>query len=112
MPSYNVEITDEFYKSFKIKITLPLLRINSTVGAWRVLENGFIKLENGTTRRQKSESGWNSTHMLIVSPENEWGIKLNDWDDYISVNDEGKGFIHQSWVTGLRPGPISWALVS
>jgi outer membrane phospholipase A len=112
MPSYNIEITDEFYKSFKINITLPLLRIDPTGGTWRALETGFIKENQGTTQREKSKSGWNSTHLLIVSPENEWGIKLNDWDNYISVNDEGTGFIQQPWVTGLRPGRISWAIVS
>ena len=43
--------------------------------------------------------------------ENTWGIKLEYFEDFWGLNDEGKGEVLQDWVLGLDPGRISWAVV-
>jgi hypothetical protein len=111
MSNYTVEITDEFSRSFRIRISLAFLRDESTIGSWSSLDKGFIKYECGMTVREKSDSGWNASHLVIKSYSNRSGILLYDWDDFFSVNDDGDAHIYQRFVVGIRPGVAKWTLV-
>ena len=106
-----VEIGDESGNSFKVSVSTAFMGRNR--GNWRTIDKGFIRFNSGQTQVEHSNGTTSTRHVYLLSGENsEWGLRLNDFENMINVNDEGTGFVEQGWVTGLKPGRISWTLVS
>jgi hypothetical protein len=106
-----VEIGDEGGKSLKVWLSAAATDIPVQTQSWRTIDKGFIRFNNGTAEYVKSNGTLYTYHLQLVSGEQTWGIRLNDFKGFWSVNDSGTGFIHQQWVTGLKPGRISWVVV-
>ena len=114
MSKHTVEIGDDEGNSFKISINIGYIGI-STEGSWRSMDKGWIRYNSGLSKKQRT-NGWNpgETNLFLYQSEGTAigpGIRLDKWDDLTGVNDQGTGEIAQPWVTGAKPGKISWALV-
>ena len=46
-----------------------------------------------------------------VVPITKWGIKIFHYEDILSVNDEGTGFVGQPWVLAFDVGKFEWKRV-
>jgi hypothetical protein len=110
MAKYVVEIGDEGGKSFKVEINLGFMR--RTKGDWKTLDKGFIRFNSGGAERNESVGELSGAHLFLLTNDNTWGIRLNDWDNFFKTNNHGTGWAEHSWVLGLRNGRISWTIVT
>ena len=108
MSKHIFEIGDSDGHSFKISIELPFNRTSK--GSWRTLDKGLIRYNSGKTI-PTSGYGGSDDDILLVSSEGTWGLKLDDYQDFWGLNDEGTGEVLQRWALQIKPGKISWALV-
>ncbi len=111
MSKHTIEISDEDNKSFKIILSIGYS--GNSIGSWRSLDKGFIKFNGGRVRYLTSEGTQTTNHvMLFEDPQSEFsGLRLNDYSDWLGVNDQGMGYLWQTWAIGLKPSRISWILV-
>lgn len=112
MADYVIQIGDENGGSFKIAVTITtsFSRLSGN-GSWRAKANGFIRYNSGEAVREKSSGRLTTNHLLLCGPDGTWGIRLNEFHDWIGANDEGSGVLEQAWSLAITPGRISWALV-
>lgn len=124
MRKHTLEIADKKSQVFRLRISTPSAgsRVWTAItdgisthpeGSWRSIDKGFIQHHNGKTF---SKQTYNSKDMttrdiyLLDSNEN-WGIQIFEYEDWIDVNDVGKGFVIQPWVLSLAVGKFSWSVV-
>jgi hypothetical protein len=105
---YVVAITDGEDKTFTVSIRFA--GYSHTSGTWRALSLGAIRHNSGILGVEKSIGTLTAFHLQLVA-KGSWGIRLNDFEDFWSVNDDGVGLLIQPWVLGLQPGRIAWSLV-
>ncbi len=117
MRNHTVEIRDKRGRSFKIDISTPSfwtrLKLNAYDGNWRTIDKGFIKINSGDARRYHSSEDTTTANLFLSEPDDDmanYGIILYKYDDWSGTNDDGRGFVLQSWVIGLAPGSVTWAL--
>jgi hypothetical protein len=111
MANYTVEIGDEKGNSFKISVSTITTFGKFSTGSWRTIDKGYIRYNSGTVGKKISNGEFCVEHLLLCTNDNTYGIQLNDFENIWGANDEGTGFIKQSWVLSFEPGRISWALV-
>lgn len=112
MADYIVEIGDGNGVSFKIAITKTTSFSGlSGNGSWRTKDKGFITYNSGEAVARPSKGTMTTHNLLLFNKEGKWGIKLNNFHDWIGANDEGIGELVQNWAVGIAAGRISWALV-
>ena len=89
-------------------------------GEWKTVDKGFIQYGSGKTRSRLSSNGDMTTRdLLILGPGgvkthdagDEFGMQLFQYEDLLSVNDEGEGSVYQPWVLTLTPGRIFWKVI-
>jgi hypothetical protein len=108
LKDYVVSITDDDDNT--VAVAIKFVNAVHNAGTWRALSMGAIRYNSGSTQERKSLGTVTTYHLELVS-HGSWGIRLNDFEDMWSVNDEGSGYLVQPWVLSLRPGRISWSLV-
>ncbi len=112
MADYVIQIGDENGVSFKVVVTITTTLAGfSGNGTWRSKDKGYISHTSGEVKRQKSSGTQTTKHIYLYSPEGKWGIRLNDFHDWLGANDQGSGVLEQTWALAITPGRISWALV-
>lgn len=113
MANYIIEIKDSKDVSFKIAVTITTSFSGlSGSGSWRAKGDGFICINSGEAKKEPSSGTLTTSNLLLCGQNGTWGIRLNDFNDWLGANDEGSGFLQQSWALALTPGKISWKLVN
>jgi hypothetical protein len=88
--------------------------------SWKVSDEGFIKFRSGKARPRSSTNGDVTTRDLLILGElgarsydgnDSFGMQLFQFEDVLSVNEKGEGFIIQPWVIAVTPGRIKWAVI-
>ncbi len=117
MRNHTVEIGDKRGRSFKMEVSTPSvwtrLKNNAFDGSWRTIDKGYIKINSGDARRYYSGDDATTANLHLREPggdDTTTGIILYKYDDWSGTNDEGRGFIVQSWVLNIDPGEVTWAL--
>lgn len=114
---YIVEISDIEGLTCRIKLSLPVRKIGTTVknSSWKVLDEGFLKYRSGGCEMGASENGKyvvDATGNLVLVVARHWGVKFVDFIDRWSlVNDSGSGEVVQPWALSCKPGQIGWVLI-
>jgi hypothetical protein len=89
-------------------------------GSWKVSDEGFIKVRSGKARPRFSSNGDLTTRDLLIlgdqgvksyDRKDLFGMQLFEFEDLLSVNHEGEGFIIQPWVIAVTPGRIRWTII-
>jgi|SoiMethySBSTD1v2_1073268.scaffolds.fasta_scaffold99236_5 hypothetical protein len=89
-------------------------------GSWKASDEGFIKFRSGKARPRSSSNGDFTTRDLLIlgndgirsyDGKDLFGMQLFEFEDVLSVNDEGHGFIIQPWVLAIAPGRIKWTVI-
>jgi hypothetical protein len=89
-------------------------------GSWKVSDEGFIKFRSGKARPRWSGNGDLTTRDLLIlggegvksyDGRDLFGMQLFEFEDLLSVNDKGEGFIIQPWAIAVTPGRIKWTLI-
>src|ERR1700681_4704330 len=78
-------------------------------GSWYSLTKGGIRYHNGAISQSKRD--WGSGIEVDIIHGRYMGIQLWNFVSWGTVNDQGTGWLQQSWVIGLKPGAIDWSLV-
>lgn len=107
--NYVVSISDEENNTFTVSLKFD--NRTHSEGTWKTLSMGAIRAKTGILALKKSLGTLTTYHLHFVVGD-YWGIRLNDFEDILSVNDEGMGYLAQPWVISLKPGRISWSLLS
>ncbi len=118
MSKHTIEISDESGKSFKVVVAIGYT--GNSIGNWRSLDKGFIRFNNGRAEYENAgtDSGRAGYSELTVrhlffyenAQSQTFGLRLNDYADWLGVNDQGMGYLWQPWVLSLKPSRISWVL--
>ena len=89
-------------------------------GYWNVSDEGFIKFRSGKVRPRFSSNGDLTTRDLLIlgdrgvkayDGKDAFGMQLFEFEDLLSVNHEGGGFIIQPWVIATTPGRVKWVVI-
>lgn len=88
---------------------------------WKAVDDGFIRFKSGPLRVRSTSNGHDITtrDVLILGDtgvkthdsKDLFGMQLFEYEDWLSVNDEGEGMIIQPWVLSLVPGRIKWSVI-
>ena len=108
MSKHIFEIGDSDGNSFRISIEIPFLRFSN--GSWRTLDKGYIRYNSGPTNPTEGFAG-DDDDLLLVSKEGTWGLRLDDYQDFWGVNEQGSGELLQGWSLNMKPGTISWTKI-
>jgi hypothetical protein len=107
---HTVEIADTDGNTMQLSIAVD--NFFGHGGSWRSLTKGMIKHNSGFIREVAPGSfGIDHTEEIWVAGENVWGIKLDTFMSWDTVNDQGTGTLAQPWHVGLKPGAIEWSIV-
>jgi hypothetical protein len=104
---HTVEIADTDGNTMQLSVYVDEI---DSGGSWRSITKGMIKHNSGPVEQGKDNWGVGATD-LYVEAGGYWGIKLNAFIRWDTVNDEGTGRVDQTWVIGLKPGDIEWSIV-
>ena len=110
MSKHTIQISNEDGQSFQIIVSIGYT--GNSIGNWRSLEKGYIRYaqgraEYGNTKEPTVRHVW-----LYESMQSDIsGLRLNDYANWLGVNDEGMGYLWQPWVLNFKPYRISWVLV-
>ena len=113
MSRHTVEIGDSDGNTFQITVNIGYSGVH-TEGSWRAIDKGWIRYNSGLAKKDQTDGTLTGADLYLYGPDGVgagWGIRLNEWDDYGGVNDQGTGVLVQAWVVGAKPGRITWALV-
>ena len=109
-----VQIEDKNGRKFHIEVWTPSLtagwklRSDEYVGSWRVINKGFIRVNEGDAYRLLREDRFKPGDLLLRDSSSKWGIVLYYYDNTYRTNDIGTGEVLQPWVLGIEPGMIRW----
>jgi hypothetical protein len=84
---------------------------NIALGRWRAIDHGFIRFNSGTLVRQRTHEDLTTVNVYFLNMEGTWGIQFFNYEDSISVNDQGGGVLIVPWALKIGGGPISWSVV-
>jgi hypothetical protein len=59
---------------------------------------------------QVKDFGFKAINVQLLAG-GSWGIQLDEFTTWGTVNDQGTGTLDQPWVIGLTPGAIEWSIV-
>ena len=104
-----VEIADSAGNTMQLSVSVDTI---GNGGSWRSLTKGMIRYNSGPVKQfaPSITSDWN-VQLIRTSGGTYWGIELDSFISWGTVNDEGSGTLLQPWVIGLTPGAIEWSLV-
>lgn len=109
---YVVEISDADGNAVRVSLSIPFL--SQTTGpsnsSWRALDEGMLKYRSGWCGHAKA---WGLGPTMIQLAVGKYGgVNLDAMFDGAGlVNSSGSGNAQQWFCVGLKPGPITWALV-
>jgi hypothetical protein len=106
---HTVEIADTDGNTMQLSVSVDSITFG---GSWTSLTKGMINHHNGWVEQIK---GWGvlvdiAAH-LYAAGVSGWGISLDTFISWGTVNDQGTGTIVQPWCIGLTPGAIEWSIV-
>jgi hypothetical protein len=87
---------------------------------WLSMDEGFIRPRSGLVRVRASSNGDLTTRDALILAHSGikthdgndlFGMQLFEYEDWLSVNDEGEGIVIQPWVLSLVPGRIRWSVI-
>jgi hypothetical protein len=116
MRNHTVEISDAEGNAFTIKLSTPNAAesIKSNVGTWRSIEKGYIRIGSGKATRWRSNASSTNSDILLNYADSKgqgWGIQLRSYEDFWGVNDQGTGYVNQTWCLKIVPTEISWVVL-
>src|SRR5438105_950668 len=98
---HTVEIADTDGNTMQLSVAVDNVAFG---GSWRSLTKGMIRHNSGPLTQGKHS--WSTVIDVYLEAGGHWGIRLDAFISWGTVNDEGTGTIVQPWVIGLKPGAI------
>ena len=84
------------------------------------MDKGFIRFNNGRAEFQNAAAVQGLDHFAEPTVRNvlffedsqspNYGLRLNDYIDVFGVNNQGMGYLWQTWTISSKPARISWVL--
>lgn len=105
---HTVEIADSQGKTMQLSVSADTVGWG---GSWRSIDKGMIRHNSGPVDQAKGSWSLDLTVRLLNPADDSWGIKLDTFISWGTVNDQGTGTLLQPWCIGLTPGDIEWSIV-
>jgi hypothetical protein len=105
---HTVEIADSQGKTMQLSVSVDNVGWG---GSWRSIDKGMIRRNSGPVNQWAPGKGPDVKVELLEPDGKHWGVQLEKFISWGTVNDQGTGTLLQPWCIGLTPGDIEWSIV-